>query len=179
MLTEPAFNALLKTLEEPPPGVIFILATTDAHKIPPTILSRCQRHDFRKLGQGEIEERLREIAREERATVAEGAMKAIARAAEGSLRDAQSLLDQAIAYSGTEVSEADVAAVLGLVEGELLARAAQAIIERDGGEALALVESLNARGHDLQRFCQEMLAHLRDLMVMKVIKDPEIGRAHV
>jgi len=172
MLTEPAFNALLKTLEEPPPGVIFILATTDAHKIPPTILSRCQRHDFRKLGQGEIEERLREIAREEGATVAEGAMKAIARAAEGSLRDAQSLLDQAIAYSGTEVSEADVAAVLGLVEGELLARAAQAIIERDGGEALALVESLNARGHDLQRFCQEMLAHLRDLMVMKVIKNP-------
>ena len=172
MLTEPAFNALLKTLEEPPPGVVFILATTDAHKIPPTILSRCQRHDFRKLGQGEIEERLREIAREEGATVAEGAMKAIARAAEGSLRDAQSLLDQAIAYSGTEVSEADVAAVLGLVEGELLARAAQAIIERNGGEALALVESLNARGHDLQRFCQEMLAHLRDLMVMKVIKDP-------
>ena len=172
MLTEPAFNALLKTLEEPPPGVVFILATTDAHKIPPTILSRCQRHDFRKLAQGEIMERLREIARDEQATVADGAMKAIARAAEGSLRDAQSLLDQAIAYSGAEVSEADVGVVLGLVEGELLARAAQAIIERDGGEAMALVESLSARGYDLQRFCQEMLAHLRDLMVTKVIKDP-------
>jgi len=172
MLTEPAFNALLKTLEEPPPGVIFILATTDPHKILPTILSRCQRHDFRKLGQGEIVERLREIAREEQAAVADGAMKAIARAAEGSLRDAQSLLDQAIAYSGAEVSETDIAVVLGLVEGELLARATQAIIERNGREALALVESLSARGHDLQRFCQELLAHLRDLMVAKVTKDP-------
>ena len=172
MLTEPAFNALLKTLEEPPPGVVFILATTDAHKIPSTILSRCQRHDFRKLGQGEIEERLREIARDERATVADGAMKAIARAAEGSLRDAQSLLDQVIAYSGAEVSENDVGAVLGLVEGEVLAQAAQAIIERDSGKALGLVESLSVRGYDLQRFCQEMLAHLRDLMVTKAIKDP-------
>jgi DNA polymerase-3 subunit gamma/tau len=168
MLTEPAFNALLKTLEEPPPGVVFILATTDAHKIPSTILSRCQRHDFRKLGQGEIWE----IARDERATVADGAMKAIARAAEGSLRDAQSLLDQVIAYSGAEVSENDVGAVLGLVEGEVLAQAAQAIIERDSGKALGLVESLSVRGYDLQRFCQEMLAHLRDLMVTKAIKDP-------
>ncbi|MBI3780473.1 MAG: DNA polymerase III subunit gamma/tau [candidate division NC10 bacterium] len=172
MLTEPAFNALLKTLEEPPPGVVFILATTDAHKIPSTILSRCQRHDFRKLGQGEIVERLREIARDERATVADGAMKAIARAAEGSLRDAQSLLDQVIAYSGAEVSENDVGAVLGLVEGEVLAQAAQAIIERDSGKALGLVESLSVRGYDLQRFCQEMLVHLRDLMVTKAIKDP-------
>lgn len=172
MLTEPAFNALLKTLEEPPPGVVFILATTDAHKIPPTILSRCQRHDFRKLGQAEIVERLQEIVREEHAKVADGALKAIAGAAEGSLRDAQSLLDQVIAYSGAEVTEADVGVVMGLVEGEQLARATQAIIGRDGGEALAIVESLSARGYDLQRFCQEMLAHLRDLMVAKVVKDP-------
>jgi len=172
MLTEPAFNALLKTLEEPPPGVVFILATTHAHKIPPTILSRCQRHDFRRLGQEEILPRLQQIAREEGATVSDGAMKAIARAAEGSLRDAQSLLDQAIAYSGNEVSEVDVAVVLGLVEGELLAQTTQAIIERDSSLALAAVESLSARGDDLQRFCQELLAHLRDLMVSKVSKDP-------
>ena len=172
MLTEPAFNALLKTLEEPPPGVIFILATTDAHKIPATILSRCQRHDFRKVGQGEIVERLREIARDEQAKVADGAMQAIARAADGSLRDAQSLLDQAIAYSGAEVTEADVGVVLGLAEGELLGRAAQAIIDRDSSGALALVESLSDRGYDLQRFCQELLAHIRDLMVAKVVKDP-------
>ncbi|MBZ0160761.1 DNA polymerase III subunit gamma/tau, partial [Candidatus Methylomirabilis sp.] len=172
MLTEPAFNALLKTLEEPPPGVIFILATTHAHKIPPTILSRCQRHDFRRLGQGEILPRLQQIAREEEATISDGAMKAIARAAEGSLRDAQSLLDQAIAYSGNEVSEEDVAVVLGLVEGELLAQTTEAIIERDSGLALGVVESLSARGDDLQRFCQELLAHLRDLMVSKVSKDP-------
>ncbi|MDE2181205.1 MAG: DNA polymerase III subunit gamma/tau, partial [candidate division NC10 bacterium] len=145
MLTEPAFNALLKTLEEPPPGVIFILATTHAHKIPPTILSRCQRHDFRRLGQEEILPRLQQIAREEGATVSDGAMKAIARAAEGSLRDAQSLLDQAIAYSGDAVSEEDVAVVLGLVEGELLAQTTQAIIERDSSLALAVVESLSAR----------------------------------
>ncbi len=172
MLTEPAFNALLKTLEEPPPGVVFILATTHAHKIPPTILSRCQRHDFRRLGPGEILPRLQQIAREEGATVLDGAMMAIARAAEGSLRDAQSLLDQAIAYSGNEVSEGDVAVVLGLVEGELLAQTTQAIIERDSSLALAAVESLSARGDNLQRFCQELLAHLRDLMISKVSKDP-------
>jgi DNA polymerase-3 subunit gamma/tau len=172
MLTEPAFNALLKTLEEPPPGVIFILATTHAHKIPPTILSRCQRHDFRRLGQDEILPRLQQIAREEGATVSDGAMKAIARAAEGSLRDAQSLLDQAIAYSGDAVSEEDVAVVLGLVEGELLAQTTQAIIERDSSRALAVVESLSARGDDLQRFCQELLAHLRDLMVSKASNNP-------
>ena len=172
MLTEPAFNALLKTLEEPPPGVVFIMATTHAHKIPPTILSRCQRHDFRRLGPGEILPRLQQIAREEGATVSDGAMMAIARAAEGSLRDAQSLLDQAIAYSGNEVSEVDVAVVLGLVEGELLAQTTQAIIERDSSLALTVVESLSARGDDLQRFCQELLAHLRDLMVSKVSKDP-------
>ena len=172
MLTEPAFNALLKTLEEPPPRVIFILATTDAHKIPATILSRCQRHDFRKVGLGEIVERLREIGRDEHVKVADGAVQVIARAADGSLRDAQSLLDQAIAYCDVEVSEADVGVVLGLAEGEALAKAVQAIIDRDGGEALALVESLSARGYDLQRFCQEVQAHLRDLMVAKVVKDP-------
>jgi DNA polymerase-3 subunit gamma/tau len=170
MLTEPAFNALLKTLEEPPPGIVFILATTDAHKIrrPFCPLPAAR---FRKLGQAEIVERLQEIVREEHAKVADGALKAIAGAAEGSLRDAQSLLDQVIAYSGAEVSEADVGVVMGLVEGEQLARATQAIIGRDGGEALAIVESLSARGYDLQRFCQEMLAHLRDLMVAKVVKD--------
>ncbi|NJD68651.1 MAG: DNA polymerase III subunit gamma/tau [candidate division NC10 bacterium] len=172
MLTEPAFNALLKTLEEPPPGVIFILATTHAHKIPPTILSRCQRHDFRRLGQAEILPRLQQIAAEEGAAVSDGAMKAIARAAEGSLRDAQSLLDQVIAYSGDVVGEEDVAIVLGLVEGELLAQTPQAIIERDADHALAVVESLSARGDDLQRFCQELLGHLRDLMISKASKDP-------
>lgn len=172
MLTEPAFNALLKTLEEPPPAVIFILATTHAHKIPPTILSRCQRHDFRRLGQEEILPQLHRIAREEGAMVSDGAMKAIARAAEGSLRDAQSLLDQAIAYSGETVNEEDIAVVLGLVEGELLAETTQALIDRDGSRALAVIESLSARGDDLQRFCQELLAHLRDLMISKASKDP-------
>ncbi len=172
MLTEPAFNALLKTLEEPPPKVVFILATTDAHKIPPTVLSRCQRYDFRKLGEEELVARLREIARHERVSIAEQALHAIARAAEGSLRDAQSLLDQIISYSGAEVSEADVGAMLGLAEGGLLERAVQAIIERDGAEALALVESLSARGYDLQRFCQDVLSHLRDLMVAKAVQDP-------
>ncbi|MGH7428596.1 MAG: DNA polymerase III subunit gamma/tau, partial [Candidatus Methylomirabilaceae bacterium] len=172
MLTEPAFNALLKTLEEPPPKVVFILATTDAHKIPPTVLSRCQRHDFRKLGEEELVARLREIARHERVGISEKALQAIARAAEGSLRDAQSLLDQTIAYSGAEVAEADVGVMLGLAEGEVLERAVQAIIDRDGAQALALVESLSARGYDLQRFCQEVLSHLRDLMVAKVVKDP-------
>jgi DNA polymerase-3 subunit gamma/tau len=172
MLTEPAFNALLKTLEEPPSRVLFILATTDAHKIPATILSRCQRHDFRKLGHGEIAERLQRIAREEQLTITDGALHAIARAADGSLRDAQSVLDQVIAYAGGDASEIDVGVVLGLPEGETVAGIAQAIIDRDSQGALALVESLSARGHDLQRCCQELLAHLRDLMVAKTVSEP-------
>jgi DNA polymerase-3 subunit gamma/tau len=172
MLTEPAFNALLKTLEEPPPGVIFVLATTDAHKIPDTILSRCQRHDFRKLGQAEIVGRLGEIARHEQVAISDAALHAIARASDGSLRDAQSLLDQVIAYGGRELGEAEVAAVLGLADSEAVAQAAQAIIDRDGARALALVDAVSANGHDLHRFCQDLLAHVRDLMVARVIEDP-------
>ncbi|MFN3477224.1 MAG: DNA polymerase III subunit gamma/tau, partial [Candidatus Methylomirabilales bacterium] len=117
MLTEPAFNALLKTLEEPPPRVVFVLATTEPHKVPPTIHSRCQRHDFRRIGLQEMVGRLQTICSAEGIEVEKEALLAMAKAAEGSLRDAESLLDQVIAYSGQKVKLQDVVEALGLIEG--------------------------------------------------------------
>jgi len=172
MLTEPAFNALLKTLEEPPPRVVFILATTEPHKVPATIRSRCQRYDFKRIGVGEIVERLRLIAREEGVKIAEDGLTAIARAVEGSLRDAQSLLDQAISYSNGYIGSDELQAILGLVEGEVIAAALQGITERDAASLLELVDSLHQRGQDLRAFCLALLEHLRHLMVLKVSQNP-------
>lgn len=173
MLTEPAFNALLKTLEEPPPRVVFVLATTEPHKVPPTIHSRCQRHDFRRIGLQEMVDRLKAICSAEGIQAEEEALLAMAKAAEGSLRDAESLLDQVTAYSGQEVKLQDVVEALGLIEGGFIARAAQAIVDGDGGKLLLLVDELFNRGYDLRFFCHELLGHLRDLLICKVVQDPQ------
>jgi DNA polymerase-3 subunit gamma/tau len=172
MLSMSSFNALLKTLEEPPPRVIFILATTEPHRIPATIHSRCQRHDFRLLGVAEIGERLAEIAAAEGATADEGTVALLSQAAAGSLRDAQSLLDQAIACLGTTLSADRVADLLGLVRAEVLAEAADAILAREVGRALSLVDRLAGHGQDLRQFTLELCAHLRDLMVVKACAAP-------
>jgi DNA polymerase-3 subunit gamma/tau len=172
MLSMSSFNALLKTLEEPPPRVIFILATTEPHRIPATIHSRCQRHDFRLLGVAEIGDRLAEIAAAEGATADEGAVALLSQAAAGSLRDAQSLLDQAIACLGTTLSADRVADLLGLVRAEVLAEAADAILAREVGRALSLVDRLAGHGQDLRQFTLELCAHLRDLMVVKACAAP-------
>ena len=168
MLSTGAFNALLKTLEEPPPKVLFILATTEPHKVPATIHSRCQRHDFRKIGPDQIRERLAEIARAEGVRPDENALALLARAADGSLRDGQSLLDQAIAYCGTEIGGQEVAELLGLVASDALFGAAGAIAEGAAGRLLELVEELSHRGSDLRLFAGELLGHLRNLLVVKV-----------
>ncbi len=172
MLSTSSFNALLKTLEEPPARVIFILATTEPHRIPATIQSRCQRHDFRLLGVAEITGRLREILQAEGVDADEGSVTLLARAAGGSLRDAQSLLDQAIACLGSRLEAGKVADLLGLVRAEVLTEAADAILARDAAAALGLVDRLVGCGQDLRQFAVELAAHLRDLAILKVCPEP-------
>jgi DNA polymerase-3 subunit gamma/tau len=172
MLSTSSFNALLKTLEEPPPRVIFILATTEPHRIPATIHSRCQRHDFRLLGVAEIGGRLREIVEAEGVAADEGAITVLSQAAAGSLRDAQSLLDQAIACLGNRLEAAAVAEILGLVRAEVLAEAAEAILGREPAKALRLVDELARHGQDLRQFAVELGSHLRDLAILKVCAEP-------
>lgn len=172
MLSSSSFNALLKTLEEPPPRVVFILATTEPHRIPATIHSRCQRHDFRLLGAREIVGRLREIVEAEKVTAEDEVLVLLAHAASGSLRDAQSLLDQAIASLGNRLEAERVADLLGLVKADVLAEAAEAILAREAARVLGLVDRLAAHGQDLRQFALELTAHLRDLLILKVCPEP-------
>ena len=168
MLSLSAFNALLKTLEEPPPKVVFILATTEPHKVPPTIHSRCQRYDFRRIGQGLLTERLRAIAEAERVDVAPEALAALARAADGSLRDAQSILDQVIAYGGERVTTEVVAAVLGWTAPEVVRAVMEACLAGDPGKVVELVGELAATGGDLRTFVLDLLEQLRSLLLVKL-----------
>ena len=172
MLSTSSFNALLKTLEEPPPRVVFILATTESQRIPATIHSRCQRHDFRLLGAAEILGRLREIVADEKVTAEEGALALLTQAANGSLRDAQSLLDQAIASLGQHLDAERVGDLLGLVTADVLTEATEAILMRDAARALRLVDRLARHGQDLRRVALELIGHLRDLMILRVCPDP-------
>jgi DNA polymerase-3 subunit gamma/tau len=168
MLSGAAFNALLKTLEEPPPGIVFIMATTELHKVPDTILSRCQQFEFRTIATQKIMERLRLIAEAEKIKVADDALREIARAGEGSMRDAQSAFDQVISFSGTKIKAEDVETALGIAGAEMLSRVVQGIGENRPAEALAVVDDLVMRGHDLRNFCRDLLAYMRDLLVAKV-----------
>ncbi|HEX8494948.1 MAG TPA: DNA polymerase III subunit gamma/tau [Pyrinomonadaceae bacterium] len=168
MLSGAAFNALLKTLEEPPPRVVFIMATTELHKLPDTILSRCQQFEFRTIATAKITERLRLIANAEKVSITDEALREIARAGEGSMRDAQSAFDQVISFSGAEIKAEDVEMALGIAGTEMLARVMRAISDEKPAEALAVVDDLVMRGHDLRNFCRDLLAHLRDLLVAKV-----------
>jgi DNA polymerase-3 subunit gamma/tau len=168
MLSVGAFNALLKTLEEPPPRVKFIFATTEYHKIPETILSRCQQYDFRMIPSRELQAHLRTVASREKIRVSDAALVQVARAAEGSVRDALSLFDQVLAFTGDEVKDEDVAGLLGLVDRELLLRASSAIVEGSSLAVLELVESLADYGADYRNFARELLLHLRDVLLVKL-----------
>lgn len=172
MLTPEAFNALLKTLEEPPPRVIFILATTQPHKIPLTILSRCQRFDFKRIPLEEIFQRLKEIAAQEEVEVTDKGLLLMARESRGSLRDAQSLLDQTIAFSGKKINDEDVKEVLGVIDSALLFEISSAIARGDTGKCLDIIDNIYTYGFDMGRFCRELLEHLRNLMVAKIGGDP-------
>ena len=173
MLTAPAFNALLKTLEEPPPHVVFIFATTEVHRVPITITSRCQLFDFRRIPAAEIMDHLRHIAQEEHIQISDVSLRVLAREAEGSMRDAQSLLEQMIAFSGKTISDEDLLEVLGVIDHQELFSTATAIIEGDAVRCLETIERLYLHGHDLRRFCQELAEHFRNLLVMKMSNEPQ------
>jgi DNA polymerase-3 subunit gamma/tau len=173
MLSNSAFNALLKTLEEPPPHVVFIFATTEIHKIPATILSRCQHYNFRRIARTDIIERLRHVAAQDGITIEERSLTALARASEGSMRDGLSLLDQAVAFGGKSIVHQDLEALLGAVPQELLRAMVQAIITQDSAAALRVVAQLLDQGHDLRAYCAEIVEHLRNMLVVSVTSQQE------
>jgi DNA polymerase-3 subunit gamma/tau len=168
MLSTAAFNALLKTLEEPPPRSLFVFCTTNPEKIPFTVLSRCQRYDLRRIPTSEVTANLKRIAKAEGIQISDASLAAIARAGEGSLRDSQTLLDQLLAYGGERVDDAQVAEVLDLVDRKLLLAIAGACVDGDAAAALAACRRAWDRGVDAKRLGGELLGTLRDLVVLRV-----------
>jgi DNA polymerase III subunit gamma/tau len=168
MLTEHAFNALLKTLEEPPPQVVFIFATTEPHKVPSTILSRCQRFDFRKVASAEIVQCLGKIAQQENVHIGNEALYRIARRAEGSLRDAETLFDQVVAFCGFTVRDDDLSQLLGSAGEDQTMALIEAILARDARLVLEVVTEILRQGLDTRELCRYMLALVRDMIVTKV-----------
>lgn len=172
-LSKPAFNALLKTLEEPPARVVFVMATTELHKVPDTILSRCQEFQFRTIPLQKIFDRLRVIADAEKIDITDDALREIARSGEGSMRDAQSNFDQVISFSGDKITPLDVGNALGFAGVEVLTRVVKALGDKLPKEMLAVVDDLVARGHDLRNFCRDLLGLFRDMLVFKVAGNEE------
>ena len=170
MLTKEAFNALLKTLEEPPPHVLFIFATTEVNKVPATILSRCQRFDFRRIRTEEIAANLRAIATAEGLAIDEDALHLIARRGDGSLRDAQSVFDQVVALCGAAVTRAKIVEALNLVDQEVYFSMTDLIRTGDTRGGLALVDDIMTGGHDLREFLSGLTEHFRNLLVAKTTK---------
>ena len=174
MLSSHSFNALLKTIEEPPDRVVFIMATTEKHKVPDTILSRSQQFEFRTIATAKILERLKLIAKTEKITIPDDALREISRAGEGSMRDAQSALDQVISFAGDKIRKEDVEMALGVAGADILTRIIDGVAANKPAEVLAVVDDIVMRGHDLRNFCRDLLAHLRDLLVTKVSSNEEL-----
>jgi len=172
MLSVPAFNALLKTLEEPPAHVIFIFATTEPKKIPPTILSRCQHHTFRKIPKSKIKEQLQRIAGVEKINVKETALELIARAADGSMRDALTLLDQVSSF-GEEIGERELQNLLGLPEADTIFNLSESILSGDISTTLTILKELTDRGSDLRQLTKDLIEHFRNIAMVKITQDPE------
>lgn len=178
MLSKQAFNALLKTLEEPPPHVVFIFATTEPHKILPTILSRCQRFDFRRISVDEIIGRLKQICATESITIDDASLHHIARKADGALRDALGLLDQVIAFCGTTINVEEMSRALNIVSTERLFETMEYVVAHDTAGGMAMIDALLAEGYDIQEFLVELLGHLRNLFMardnqLKLIEAPD------
>jgi len=167
MLSTPAFNAFLKTLEEPPSHVIFIFATTEPHKIIDTVIDRCQRYDFKKIPSPIIYQHIEQIARRENITISANSLQLIAREADGSLRDAQSLLDQMVTYAGEEVKDQDVADILGVVDSAVLFDISTAIISSDLAQCLETIGTIFSHGIDTRQFYHGLMEHFRNLLVAK------------
>ncbi|HEX3685494.1 MAG TPA: DNA polymerase III subunit gamma/tau [Bryobacteraceae bacterium] len=171
-ITKEAFNALLKTLEEPPEWVVFILCTTEAHEIPNTIASRCQHFSFRSVDFAELMNRMRYIVQQEHIDASEEVLSVIALAGEGSVRDSLSALDQAIACCGKTLHEDDVRALLGMFGAEPLRGVAEAVLKQDGARMLQTVQELERKGQSLQHFCRELARYWRNLLVAKIAGQP-------
>jgi len=167
-LSVPSFNALLKSIEEPPAHVVFMMATTELHKIPDTILSRSQVFEFKTISSKAIAGQLQRIAKAENVEVSDAALALIARAAEGSMRDAQSAFDQVIAFAGATIGVDDVSTVLGLVGRDLLLDIVEAVFDEDGPRAFALADTATEAGHDLRLVCRELTRVVRDMMILSV-----------
>lgn len=166
MLSNSAFNALLKTLEEPPAHVVFILATTEPHKLPLTIISRCQRFDFKPITAPEIIERMEKVIGDIGVTAETGALRAIAQAATGGMRDALSMLDQVVSFSGDELTTSDALLVTGAIGEEIFYQLAQSIQAKDAGSALSLLHELIAEGKDVGRLAEDMITFFRDILLL-------------
>jgi DNA polymerase III subunit gamma/tau len=178
MLSASSFNALLKSIEEPPPHVVFMMATTELHKIPDTVLSRAQVHEFRTISAKTVADRLRFIANEEQIAVPDDALLLLARAGEGSMRDSLSAFDQVRAFAGDQITTEDVVTVLGLVGRDLVFDMLEAVVAEDAPAAFALTERAIERGYDLRLLCRELARATRDLLVLSVDKsrasDPDV-----
>ncbi len=173
MLSINAFNALLKTLEEPPDHAKFIFATTEPHKIPVTILSRCQRFDFRKIALGKVAERLRAIAAPEGIEVSDIGLAMIAKAGGGSMRDSLSTFDQVIAFCGNKVEDSHLQSLLGMVDQRLLINLIEAVFDGDAGRGLGILHRVDEQGHSFRQFCQQLIDIVRSLLFVTVVDEPE------
>lgn len=171
MLSNEAFNALLKTLEEPPPHVKFIFATTHAHKVPPTILSRCQRFDFRRIPTKEILTNLKKIVKEEKLSIDDDALGLIAKYGDGSMRDAQVILDQIASFTKEKVDASDVTKILGVVDDEILFALSGSIHDKDPKEALRIIDGLVNGGKDVMQAVLGLIEHFRNMSIAKVAKE--------
>lgn len=172
MLSTNAFNALLKTLEEPPPHVKFIFATTEPHKLPITILSRCQRFDFKRVPLIKIVGRLREIANQEGITISDAALALVARKGDGSMRDSITCFDQVLAFCGNTVADEDVASLVGVVDRRLLAEISATVFAADPQGALEGVRRVDAFGYNVRQFTQELIIHFRNLLIIRSVQKP-------
>jgi len=173
MLTREAFNALLKTLEEPPPHTVFIFATTEFHKVPATIISRCQHFEFKKISQKELINHLLDITKRENITISPFGLNLMAEAADGSLRDVLSLLDQAVAFSGENINDDDLKEILGTISQELLLQFSGAILKEQSAELFPLIEKIIEYGYDLRFFYKELIHHFRNLLLVRSMEEPQ------
>jgi DNA polymerase-3 subunit gamma/tau len=172
MLSTAAFNALLKTLEEPPSHVIFIFATTEPKKIPSTILSRCQHHAFRRITKHKIKDQIRKITDTEKINIKETALEMIAKAADGSMRDALTLLDQASSFSD-DINDKELQTLLGLPETEIILNLSKTILTGEISRTLSVIKELSDRGSDLRQITRELVEHFRNIAIVKVTEDAE------
>ena len=177
MLTKEAFNALLKTLEEPPAHAVFVLATTEIHKVPQTIISRCQRFDFKRISVKDIISRLKFIAKEEKIAISDEALNLIAEASEGGFRDAISYLDQISAYKEGKITMDDVISILGMTDYKTLSAFVTNISENKSKEAIILLNELAEHGYDMEQFTKNLIEFLRKLLLIKTIGTEEVGLA--